>query len=127
MPQRHIVLGVWLLAWAYFGLPWSGLAAAPRFDHIWWGLAIAPGRRAMTDVLLNVVFYVPFGILAGRFATWPVALAAAAGLSLTTEVAQLYSTTRFPALMDLLFNTLGAAIGIASARMQAGRHRRSAR
>jgi glycopeptide antibiotics resistance protein len=118
MPQRHVLLGAWLLAWAFFGLPWSGLAAEPRVDDIWWGLAIAPGRRALTDVLLNVAFYVPFGILAGRAAAWPAALAAAALLSLFTEAAQLYSETRFPAIVDLVFNTAGAALGIALARLR---------
>ena len=66
----------------------------------------------MTDVVLNVAFYVPFGLLAARATSWPTALAAAALLSLVTEAAQLYSTTRFPALLDLVLNTLGAAIGI---------------
>ncbi len=112
MPQRHVLLGLWLLAWGFFGLPWTGLSAAPHLENIWWGLTIAPGRRAITDVILNVAFYVPFGILAGRVTSWPIALGAAALLSLVTEAAQLYSTTRFPALLDLLLNSLGAAIGI---------------
>ena len=62
--------------------------------------------------LLNVLAFVPFGVLGAGFGwpAWQVALSAA-GISGGTELLQLFSSRRYPSVTDLLMNTAGAALG----------------
>ncbi len=73
------------------------------------------------DIVQNVLLFIPFGFLGcvslagppGRAARLLIVLLGAA-LSLSVELAQLYTRTRWPALSDVLFNTLGTAVGVAA-------------
>jgi glycopeptide antibiotics resistance protein len=106
----------WLFGWAAFGLPWNSFTPDPQFHR----LNVVPfrdydGRRS--DVLLNFAYYVPVGVLGVWFGAPPrLVVAAATALSGTTEVAQLFSVERFPAITDVLVNLSGAAAGMLTAQ-----------
>jgi hypothetical protein len=116
--RRRIVLGLWLIGWATFGLPWGSFSSRPHWDHVRWNptprrtlLASLDGNRV--DDLANFTFYVPLGWV-GSASGWPISvvLAAAAVASFGTETAQLFSTERTPSAVDLLSNIGGAVVGI---------------
>ena len=79
-------------------------------------------RNVMTlDVALNILGYLPYGLLCvaslyprqRRLAAFGIALASAALLSLSLEAAQSYLPTRVAATLDVLCNLAGAACGAA--------------
>lgn len=91
---------------------------------------IVCGRRGLADALLNVVLFVPFGALfATRWRALTTILAAAA-LTIAIEAAQLVVPGRDASAGDILFNTLGAALGVVLIRYAgtwlADRYRRPA-
>jgi len=65
------------------------------------------------DWLLNVLFFVPFGILAA-YANWRFRriVATAALISLFVEIVQVFANRRFPATTDVITNVAGAALGL---------------
>lgn len=72
----------------------------------------------VTDLVMNVVFFVPLGVIGfhaqrRRHAAVAVLRATGAGLLLTTavETLQFFTPSRNPATSDLITNTLGAACG----------------
>jgi hypothetical protein len=72
--------------------------------------------RSVADALANVLLFMPFGAAAAvrLRGWWPVA--AAAGLSLFIEVAQLGIAGRYTSPFDVVFNTLGGVAGLALVR-----------
>ena len=77
-----------------------------------WDGCILCGDRGLADALLNVVLFAPLGAALARLGVRPLrAIAAAAALSVCIELAQLLIPGRDPAPPDLLFNTLGGAVG----------------
>ncbi len=77
-----------------------------------------PARFTRFDIAINVVAYMPFGFflgLVGRRRSDLRRIAAASGvaaiLSFTMETLQMFLPTRDASLVDLAFNTAGAAIG----------------
>ena len=90
----------------------------------WNPLRLGPGTPTpLFDVLANVGFFIPFGMLAwatghasrtGRRTTDPAvwaSLAVGAGLSIAVEIAQIWTSARTPATSDVLANTTGALMG----------------
>ena len=78
-------------------------------------LCLVCGERGLADVLVNVILYMPLGAaiaLCGWRLPW--ALAAPALLSLCIEFSQIWIPGRDPSLGDVTFNSLGAALGIAT-------------
>ena len=75
-------------------------------------LCLICGDGGTADFILNVILYLPLGLLV-RIRTGSLALALAAGflLSLGVETAQLWIPGRFTTLADLIANTLGAGMG----------------
>lgn len=70
--------------------------------------------------LLNTVMFVPLGAtiaLLLRMRVWPVAILAGFALSAAVEYAQASIPGRVPDPEDVLWNTLGAAIGVAVVTM----------
>lgn len=71
------------------------------------------------DIIQNILLFIPFGVL-GYFSlvfkrSWTRKAAivlAGSALSLSVETLQIFSVTRFPAVSDVVFNTLGTALGI---------------
>jgi VanZ family protein len=86
-----------------------------------------------SDVVLNVLGFLPFGTLFAvlRPARRVVVRAAVASLvvSAVMEVGQLVVVTRDPSVLDLALNTLGGALGgvLAAAAVALGRRRSPAR
>jgi len=76
----------------------------------------AYGRAAYFDLLLNVLVYIPLGVLvAVSFRKWPARIAAWIGISamsLGIEYAQLWIRTRDGNLRDFYANAFGTLIGV---------------
>lgn len=99
----------WLLAWSVVGLPWRSFTWPPSAHNV--RLVPLQDGRPVSH-LLNVLAFVPWGVLGGGLG-WPVRRVAlsAAGISAGTEFLQLFSSRRYPSVTDLLMNTAGAALG----------------
>ncbi len=88
-------------------------------------------KRAVTDILVNILGFTPFAycllmFLIGNRHVSPnqaifLTLLAGATLSLIIEISQIGLPTRTPSLLDLLCNTLGAALGIIVFRIILGK------
>ena len=78
---------------------------------------LACGERGGADAIRNLLLFVPLGmaLAAAMRGGWS-AVAACAALSLGIEIAQLAIPGRDPSAGDLVFNTLGGAMGIALVR-----------
>lgn len=72
------------------------------------------GQRGVADALLNLTLFAPFGaaLAFARVRLWRILFAGFA-LSALVELLQLYLPGRDPSYGDLLFNTVGAAMGAA--------------
>lgn len=73
------------------------------------------GDRPVADALLNVVLFVPFGLLTGTRRGPIFALAAGVTLAACVEVGQLLLAGRYSNVGDIFWNGLGAWLGSASA------------
>jgi glycopeptide antibiotics resistance protein len=101
-------------------------------DHTHWSKVawipfVSPPLKA-SDIVANVLLYVPFGYFGAKTLSWlPLKIAAetriptwqwlapltaAALLSLATETVQLYSHRRFPSATDLTCNIAGSTLGL---------------
>jgi hypothetical protein len=110
-PARRFVFYYLLVILAVTLAP-AGGPAAPG-----WESCLICGNRGVADAFLNVLFFAPLGaglILRG-WRAGP-ALGAAGLLSLCIEIAQLWVPGRHSTTGDVLFNLLGAALGIAVIR-----------
>ncbi|MDQ3000141.1 MAG: VanZ family protein [Fibrobacterota bacterium] len=81
-----------------------------------------PGNPIISDIIQNIVLFTPFGFL-GYFSLvykrsllnkLSIVLGGTA-LSAFVECLQIFSKTRHPALSDVIFNTLGTAVGLCAA------------
>jgi glycopeptide antibiotics resistance protein len=107
------------------GVDWAigGVTLMPFEDLI---RSLGPGMprgavdRALSNLLGNVLLFVPFGVALGlRFPTTPLwrLLAACVAFSVAIEVVQMIPRIeRASDVTDVLMNTLGGAIGAAGAR-----------
>ena len=107
MPRKAIF---WFVMWVIFGLPWTSFSSTPHWDRAQWNPF--PLWDHPRDDLLNFLFYAPLGAI-GVDAGWRVnaVLRAAAVLSATTEIAQVFSVDRSPETTDIVMNVAGAAVG----------------
>ncbi|HEY3279471.1 MAG TPA: VanZ family protein [Gemmatimonadales bacterium] len=80
-----------------------------------WTLALVAGDEALAEVVQNVLLFIPFGV-ALALAGWPTTalrlVALGTVLSFCVEFAQQWIPGRDPSLGDLVFNTLGTALGL---------------
>ena len=82
------------------------------------------GARHPTDAILNLLGYIPLGVVLGRavghrLTRWRVLAALAASIavfSATMEFLQFAVLPRYPSTTDLVLNTLGGALGLLLAR-----------
>ncbi|PLW81543.1 hypothetical protein CWI75_15025 [Kineobactrum sediminis] len=103
-----LVYGTWfpLNAWDW---PRGGLEPFLAMD---W-----PTRMSRPDTILNLLVYVPFGLLVMlhlRYRTWLrllLAILAGASLSTVLEFGQTYLPGRVTSLADILLNTCGSLVG----------------
>jgi hypothetical protein len=108
---RIALLIMWGLAWAGFGIPWTGMT-----NHAHWGVirwSLIPPRQSIDDAILNFVFYIPLGMLGRSFRSGGAIIAVGFACSLTTELIQVFSHTRSPTLLDVVVNTAGTIVGVA--------------
>ena len=66
-----------------------------------------------TEILTNVVMFIPVGVLAGWIWKWR-GLWAAAGLSSVIEILQLVTSRGLCEIDDVIHNVLGALIGVSA-------------
>jgi glycopeptide antibiotics resistance protein len=102
---------LWWVIWTAIALPWSGIDAEPHWERVTW----LPWQLLRTrDAVLNLLFFVPFGVLA-KAQGWRGAstVALAASVALATETAQLFAPDRFPSALDIVMNVAGAFAGVA--------------
>jgi glycopeptide antibiotics resistance protein len=71
---------------------------------------------------LNTLLYVPSGAFSGRLFRRPLLMAfgLSLALSLTAELAQVYSHNRFPSATDVTCNVAGAVLAAALSRRLGG-------
>ena len=121
VPARWRFL-LWVAVIAGCVVPWIGWQDHAHWAGVNWvpfSSAIAPVK--LSDVLINIILYLPFGFLLvrhhapGRLGL-PAAVAGACLLSLLTEWAQVFSHGRFPTMTDVATNTLGGLLGALAAR-----------
>ena len=104
----------WYVVWAGFALPWAEAGMTPHWERVQW---IPFQMVRPRDVVLNLLFFVPFGAL-GVLSAWRVAsvLLAAAAVAGFTEAVQVFAPDRWPSATDLLLNLAGTLTGLAAAR-----------
>jgi hypothetical protein len=79
----------------------------------------------LQDALLNVIAYIPLGLLLGELSRRPIGLRGwypvliVFAVSLTMEVMQVFMS-RYPSISDPIFNTFGGAVGLLLARNVSG-------
>jgi VanZ family protein len=95
-----------------FEFDFSRAARAEAF----WGRALAWRRPVRSDLVANLLFYLPFGALVTALAPRRVLFAVATGtaLSVLVELAQFATRNRDPALSDVVINGMSAALGAAA-------------
>jgi glycopeptide antibiotics resistance protein len=101
---------VWLCAWVWIGVPWGSFQWTPSFERV----EVIPFTiEASWTQALNVLAFVPVGLLGARLAWAPRKIVlVGAGLSAATELLQLFSRTRYPQTTDFILNTAGALAGM---------------
>ena len=101
-----------------FSIGWHGfLRQAHRIN--WRPLGGTAENLILGEILQNILLFMPFGFL-GYFSlvyksSWGRKLGivlAGTALSTSVEFLQIFSATRWPALSDINFNTLGTAVGL---------------
>ncbi len=101
---------------------WPALAAITAVTAVTVEVSAPFINRAVTreiiqsDVIYNLLLYIPLGVALGRRRLISV-VAIAAGVSILAECIQLFYPDRFPSLIDTVTNTLGAAVGAIGARL----------
>jgi glycopeptide antibiotics resistance protein len=100
---------VWCILWAWIALPWRSFSPVPSFRRV----ALIPSfTGSIRSQFLNVLAFVPLGIIGARLGWRPTGVVLlAAGVSAASEVLQLFSTRRYPSTTDVILNTAGALIG----------------
>jgi glycopeptide antibiotics resistance protein len=108
-----VVWFAWWSVWALLTLPWRGLESAPQWQRMEW---LPFGSARPRDWALNLLFFVPFGVL-GVAAGWRARRVVVLGalVALAAEALQLFSRYRFPATTDVVLDVIGVALGVAAA------------
>ncbi len=103
--------GTWLALLGWLTLRPDPAAAFAAAGSPWW--CVACGQAGGADLLLNVVLFLPLGLLAARSGrAWSFAVGVGLGLSLAIEATQgILIPGRDAALGDVLANTTGGALG----------------
>jgi VanZ family protein len=117
----------WLLAFTVLFMVYASLypfdfdlTRLARFGREEWLRAIAWRKPVRSDLIANLIFYLPFGALTtsiaprrwGALRRFLFALGCGAGLSLLIELAQAMTVNRDPSAVDMMVNA--ASTGIAS-------------
>ena len=108
--MMRLALACWLCVWARIGFPWRSFQWTPSFRH----LQLIPSMEgSLRGQLLNVLAFVPLGIIATRLGWRPrTVIVVGFAISFVTEFLQLFSTRRYPSTTDLILNTAGVVVGV---------------
>ena len=115
----------WKLCWliwigvilGFTTMPWKNYVGHSHWELVRW-MPFSDHPLALSDILANVVLFVPFGFFLGRALpssspkrVWfPTLLAAA--LSTSVEFFQVYCHNRNPSTTDICNNVIGTALGV---------------
>lgn len=113
-----VLLAAWLAAVMVFTLVPSGSAPPLTLEAV---LCIGCGSRGTADIILNWMLFLPGGALAAIAMGQRRAVIAALCFAIVIETLQLGIAGRYPALQDLVLNTLGAWSGALLVRQALGR------
>jgi VanZ family protein len=112
-----------LLAGSLF--PWQfadGPSLAEAASHVFHSWRAAVHRAGRADVLVNLIIYIPIGFTGYLWEGWRsraarilLPILAGGSLSFLVETLQRYVPHRSPSFVDLLCNTISAALGVALA------------
>jgi glycopeptide antibiotics resistance protein len=80
-----------------------------KVRHVTWNNLYL--KLNLSDIALNVLFYVPFGIVFAWRGMGRTVLVAFA-VSVVAEAMQFFSANRFPGPMDVVCNVAGAIVGV---------------
>ena len=109
----------WLVIWigliVVVVVPWGRLQALAHWERIAW-IPFVSWPVVLRDVIANVLFYVPYGIVAREEVAETrnsilLVTGSAFLLSVATEFTQVFSVSRFPSMTDVVCNVTGALIG----------------
>jgi VanZ family protein len=123
--NSRLWLTIWISLIVVVVVPWGTFEWHAHWERMEWIPFVSPPVD-LGDVLGNLLFYVPYGILIGKEAAETrrailLAIGSATVLSLATEFTQIFSNSRFPSMTDVTCNVIGALIG---ARWAIHRHQR---
>ena len=113
--NSRVWLTIWISLIVVVVVPWGAFEPHAHWERMEWIPFVSPPVD-LGDVIGNVIFYVPYGILVGREAAerrgaFLLVTASATVLSLVTEFTQIFSNSRFPSMTDVACNVIGACIG----------------
>ena len=115
----------WLLAFTVLFIVYASLypfefdlTRLARFTHADWLKVVAWRRPVRSDLIANLIFYLPFGALLtaltprrwGPMRRFLFTLACGTGLSLMIELAQGFTVKRDPSLVDVMMNSASTAL-----------------
>jgi glycopeptide antibiotics resistance protein len=109
------LLVAWILVILFIVVPWGRFQDHSHWARVNW-IPFGGWPFRPRDIVLNVLFYMPFGYLQARLTghqPWLRAGLPAFALSTATEFTQVFSHGRFPSINDVICNVLGALAGIA--------------
>jgi len=113
--MMKLAFAVWGILWAWIALPWRSFSPVPSFRRVTLIPSLVGSIRSQ---FLNVLAFIPLGIIGARLGWRPTAVVLiAAGISAASEVAQLFSTRRYPSTTDVILNAAGALIGFMLVRV----------
>ena len=110
----YLVLLAWIVVWK-LEVPYIGDGGLRQVKLVPFGASACAGASEPSEVVANVVLFLPFGVYLGLLApTWPWWKTAGtiAGASLAVEVAQYALAVGSSDVTDLVANTAGGLAGI---------------
>ncbi|MEF3405089.1 VanZ family protein [Agromyces sp. CCNWLW203] len=110
----YLVLLVWIVIWK-LELPYVGTGELRQVKLTPFISDACNGASAPSEVVVNVVLFIPFGMYLGLLAParpWWQAMIAIIGASLALEVAQFALAVGSSDLTDVITNTVGGLIGL---------------
>ena len=110
----YLVLLTWIVIWK-LEIPFVGTGDLRQLKLIPFAPSACDGASAPSEVVLNILLFVPFGVYLGLLApAWPWwrSAAAVAGASLAMEVVQYVLAVGSSDVTDLVTNTAGGLAGL---------------
>src|SRR5581483_582055 len=114
--RRTPALWVWTAAIVATCVPFADLHLHTHWYKVAW-IPFWSGEQKASDVVANILIYMPLGFLTRRRrdagSRYARAALGSGLLSLACEVAQLYSHSRIPSTTDIASDVIGALLGVA--------------